>query len=363
MVNALRLYKENRILLLVLCIVTLSIPILYYVPPESYDLYRHYEMYEFYQQTKDADVLKNYFGLSYLVKLLVMIGLPAESMTFVCSVLFFFTMFKFNAFIQNTAGQRSELSVSLRSAIVWFVPFLIFNYLALMSGLRFSIATSFFVLAVLADYCENKKTSVAYHILAISFHFSLLGLIIAYYFSKRINIKTKTVKLFLFILGLIFSQIVGGFESYILDIVGMLQLTGDWAYKANVYLFGEWGTQANEALNTSGLFVVYLLKAMTYTCFFVFLLTDGSVKIYHNNEFISLCVILLAFVSAFYTLSDRFESLVICFLFLPIGIKLMNTKKLSYYEWLVLLLILLRGFFQLLNYREEYLNLILSFLI
>lgn len=320
-------------------------------------------MYEFYQQTKDADLLKNYFGLSYLVKLLVMIGLPAESMTFICSVLFFFTIFKFNAFVKNTAGQRSELSISLRSVIVWLVPFLIFNYLALMSGLRFSIATSFFVLAVLADYSENKKTSVAYQILAISFHFSLLGLIIVYFISKKINIKTKSVRLFIFILGLVFSQIVGGLESYILDIIGMLQLTGDWAYKLNIYLFGEWGTQANAALNINGLFVVYSLKAITYTCFFIFLLIDRPTKIYFNNEFVSLCVILLAFLSTFHTLSGRFESLVVCFLFLPIGIKLMNIKKLSYYEWLVLLLILLRGFLQLLNYREEYANLLLSFLI
>lgn len=356
MVSKLFLYKESRIFLVIVCIVFFSIPILGYVPPEDYDLHRHYEIYHLYQNTDNPNYLKSYFGLTYLMQLLVLIGLPAQSMVFVCSFLFLFSIFKLNAFISFYSCQSSEKRLLSSVMVIAILSLFVFEYIALMSGLRFAIAVSFFIIALLADYKNNNKTSMVCHLLAVSFHFSLLGLIVVFFISKIIHIK-RVVNIFLFIFGIVFSYYIADFQKYILDVVSVLQLTGDWAHKADTYLFGEWGTKSAERLNSNGIFVMYLSRAVTYMCFFVFLLNNRAFKISHNNEFVSLCVVLLGFTSAFYAIG-RFDSVVLCFIFLPIWVKLTLMKKLNYYEWSILFLILFRGLVQLFNYRKAYFDLL-----
>ncbi len=355
-----KLNKESRCFLSSAFILILSIPIAFYTPPETYDLSRHYDTYNIYFSTHNTDLLDSYFGFSYLIQLLVLFELPAQSMAFICSLLFLFSIFKLNSFVSYGAADDTVGKIfSLSYFISGIVPFFVFNYLALMSGLRFSIAVSFFILAVLADYRKNNKTSIIYHILAVSFHFALFGLVLLFYLSKKIHIKNVQVRISLFICGLIFSQFINVFSEYIMDAINLLQLTDEWAYKANLYLFGEWGSQANEALNSNGLVIVYASKAITYFLFFVFLIYGSSINIAHNNDFVSLCAMLLSYFSAFYTLSGRFESVVICFLFLPIGMKLVKFKKLRHYEWFMLMLLFLRGCIQYVNIRDEYLRLLM----
>lgn len=82
----------------IICMLTLSIPIVFYIPLEGYDLFRHYESY-FLSKHKSTDLIGYYFGLSYLIQLLVSVGLLAQSMVFTCSLLFLFSIYKFNSFL------------------------------------------------------------------------------------------------------------------------------------------------------------------------------------------------------------------------------------------------------------------------
>lgn len=354
-----KLKNESRSFLSIICILILSIPIVFYTPPESFDLFRHYEVYDIYQSTQKTEYLKSYVGLTYLMQILTSLGLPAQAMVFLCSYVFLFTMFRFIFFVSSGLDNDNKNKWSFSDLILVVTPFLIFDYISLMSGLRFSFAVSFFILAALADYKKNNKISVIYHILAVSFHFSLCGLVFLFFLSKKIQFKQTGVTIVLFILGLIFSQFIALFSKYINDAIAIFQLSGDWAYKADIYLFGEWGTNATQALNVNGIAMMYLKKLLTYMLFFVFLCFRVIVNPAHNNDFVKLCIVSLAFLSSFYTLSGRFESVVICFLFLPIGMKLVALKKLRYYEWTILILIFVRGAIQYVNIREEYARLLM----
>lgn len=343
---------------LFLLVLLFSMFFLSYVPPLDFDLTRHYERFNGYYLSGYEEYINNYVGLAFLIKILVFFDLNAECMPLICSLIYFAAFAKYIEFVNGKSDSRNfNVWISFVSAIV----ICNFNYLAYMSGLRFSFAISFFIFAVLLNYKGNKILSWLSFLLSASFHFSLIIAIVLFYVSRFFYINNDKVRLFVLILAILFSYSHQHAQGFIEDLIATLPLSADIAYAARVYTFGEWGVSATDKLNVNGLAGYLLSKSITYVALLVYIYK--SKKIYtadDNQRFVFLGVLYLCLTIAFYDLSGRFEDVIFLFALVPILERLLKLKQLFLFECFFLMVVMLRFFIDFFVYRVEYFRFFIS---
>lgn len=348
---------DTKTVLSVLMAIFLSLPFLFYSPPETEDLFRHYWRYDGFAISRDFSYLLEYKGLSAIIYAFSEMGFPKESMAYFASFFIVVAMF--------TIYRNSFFKSNLTSAGLFFISIIILPYFILVSGIRFGLATSFFIFGLF--YFINRSVRVKFlfcFFISLVLHSSYIIPVFILLLSRfsRFFIFNKMVYLPLFLIFSFLSFILPLMKENLFFIVESLRLNYFIGEHYKVYFFGEWGSDYFYILPFSGKAAYLLKKVTTYFVFFLFIYKykfDLSKLI---DRFCITFLLYLSLVSCFGQLSDRFEPIAIYFLFYLLVCKWKGNAKGTIVEWALIGLILLRALLDLWGYKVQYLALWTSML-
>lgn len=347
-------YKRYRSSVIVVCLFLSSFT-LYFVPPENFDLYRHYEAYKYYLSY--GNYLYNIKDL-YLVLLFkfgAMLELNGEFMFYISSFIYYFSCLSIALSISNICSSSKLKLISIAF-------FLIFsNTLLNVSGLRFTTGVAFILLSVYFDFfLERKKYAFIFFVLAALSHISLL-----YYFIVRLSyavlhrFDNKKLWCSLPLISLLvgfsfFSNFIGYFFKMIETITGLY-------LGAEAYTTGEWGADSLQIRGYSSI-GIFVLKAKEYiitlvclaacTTFyknsfnlnlykifvlhssFSFLLYDFGTMYMRYQTVSFMILILLLFSPSFLKKAFNWPNIIGCLVFIKIVFDL-STDAIVYYSYFI----------------------------
>lgn len=325
--------------------ILVSLPFFLYVPNEMFDLFRHYERYNIYLYTGDDKYLAEYVGLSFLMRLMSVGELNAEFMAFFSSFFLVLAIFGIGTYSASTN------KLSLSKVLTCFLPFLAFQFFPLISGVRFALAISFFVFGVLQHY-KKGFFSKLYMMLSVFFHAGMIIMVIVFYLSKLIRVKNLMNRLAVIFVAIISAIIISVYVSNIgvfLAYLGIDKLTG---INVGEYLSGTYGLGAQNNLPETGKISFFIAKITTYIGILSFSICNSAQT--ENDRFVFLASVFLTLTSTLVVISGRFESLVICFMLIPVIMNLQRTGRLHLYELILIGAVAVRFSLDFWMFRHEF---------
>lgn len=279
----------------------------------SGDLYRYWLMYQSYIGADYISIFE--FSLDYLLSSLLYIlansglnhAFARYILVFICALFYFNMIYE----LLRTINSR------VKYTSIFFVSFVLFPYFTIISGIRFGVASVFYVLAVYYLIIRNNKLKgVVFLILSVLTHFSFLLLVLA----LLITIKVKLSRNQLLLLGSLLLFLSAQVTNYI-GIFEELRIFR----KIEVYTMGEDYIDSLSPL-------LQLVKAMgaclRYPLIFVMLLKMPPSKMRNivYGIFLILCVCY-----PFTTIFNRFMSVAVLLSFLCyITSRYLNVKYFVY---------------------------------
>lgn len=279
----------------------------------SGDLYRYWLMYQSYIGADYISIFE--FSLDYLLSSLLYIlansglnhAFARYILVFICALFYFNMIYE----LLRTINSR------VKYTSIFFVSFVLFPYFTIISGIRFGVASVFYVLAVYYLIIRNNKLKgVVFLILSVLTHFSFLLLVLA----LLITIKVKLSRNQLLLLGSLLLFLSAQVTNYI----GVFEELRIFR-KIEVYTMGEDYIDSLSPL-------LQLVKAMgaclRYPLIFVMLLKMPPSKMRNvvYGIFLILCVCY-----PFTTIFNRFMSVAVLLSFLCyITSRYLNVKYFVY---------------------------------
>lgn len=201
-------------------VVAISVLSFFYLPPETADLYRHYETIEFYGEMGLKWVLENQCDINPLTSLLLYIfsfldepRFYASFTTIITYGFSFMLLYKVSMFYSLTKN-----SILLLSAFI----LINYNYLMTVSNNRifmlYAIVSYFFYM----DFIEERfhKTAFCVYILSVFFHYGIILVVVPRLFMYFYKPASKRVYFYFLVLLILFiykGELI--LQSFWLDLV------------------------------------------------------------------------------------------------------------------------------------------------
>ncbi|EOS0073159.1 O181 family O-antigen polymerase, partial [Escherichia coli] len=207
-----------------------------FTPPFEFDLYRHYESYEYYLQYNEFLYPIKDFYLSFLFLIGKNLSLKKEFLYFI-SILIYYT-----SILTVVLKLKKNVPLTGTYFFIIFVLFILNNTVVEITGLRFTTALGFISLFIYYNYIESrKKTSYFFLFLSVLSHFSVIILPIVIIllrllyklFNSRLN---AIIMIFTSVIaGLYFVEPIVAFA-----VIGVEKLFNIYI-GAETYTSGLWG--------------------------------------------------------------------------------------------------------------------------
>ena len=181
--------------------------------------------------------------------------------------------------------------------VIWF---LFSNFIVATLGVRFPLATSFYVLGCYYFLQANKPLkAIACFLLTVTIHFSMAYFIVALFALYKIPFKRRSVVICLIILSFIISQIV----IKRLEVFFIAQ----GAYGADYLGDGQWGSGYKDVVSFKGLVYGYIMLCCSIPYYIYFYKTYDS----QNKwcRWMAGALIMVAMFSSLETISSRVRPL------------------------------------------------------
>lgn len=287
-------YKTQKLQVVVISSF-ITVFFVFFKPLEGYDLLVHYQNFIDYQAGV-YELFNRYVGIDILIYVISHLGLEKNSLVFVTSFMIFYATYKFVDF----KSQENKL------ILVFLLTVACYPLVLLISGVRFSLAISFFLLS---DIFFSRKKYIRYVIfaaLAILFHYAASVLIFVYLAAKffkieRINTKLLAVVLILLLPLMFYQSLLIQIIFSIMRTIGFEQYVG---LDLSRYVSGEWGAMRSSSYNINGLLGYFLPK--------IFLCVLGFFYLVTCKEKDSFIIILFAIVLLLFNFGDIGDRYAIC---------------------------------------------------
>jgi len=288
----LSVYKNQRLQAIAIASFITSM-FIFFKPSDGYDLLVHYQNFMDYQAGQ-YELFSRYVGVDVLIYLITSLGLEKNTLIFITSFMLFYTTFKFVEFKVPTN----------RVIIVFLIIVVGYPLVLLISGVRFSLALSFFLLS---DISFSKKKYLRF----VMFHYAASVLVLIYVASKFFKVARVNTKLvaciLLMLLPLVFYQtLLIQVVSSLMGVVGFEQYVG---LDLSRYVSGEWGAMRSASYNLNGLIGYYLPKILLCLLGFVYLFTCKE-----KDSFIITLFSIVLLMFNFGDIGDRYAICLIPFL-------------------------------------------------
>lgn len=310
------LFKNGKYYKLYLLMLSCNIGFIgyYYIPPVTYDLYRHFQKIDMLKSLGFQDFLSSlgetplfigniifYFvGLTEDYNLLPFLAIAVTYYFAFLTIYEYFILKKVNKFY---------IFYSMLFVLAWF------QLILPMSGIRFSSALSLSVYSIYRIYCKNDNKAVIYIILASFFHVGVILLLVILFLLKFVN--TKIVVCIIIIIGL-------SLEAFLV----LLQIFPIEYFALIVYKIEAYSTfRAPSILDT----MLYYLKILSCSSIFIYILLRKK----HLNKqipkhLIDYILILLLIFLVFFSIPttiNRYSYFILIFVPIVIGRDFLNLNK------------------------------------
>lgn len=305
-----------------------------FTPPFEFDLYRHYEAYEFYCKygeplylTKDIYLL----GLTYVG---CQLGQSKDIIYFVSALIYYVTIFYILRTIFKEPGWLfTKLSIAI---IVFFT-----NSLVEISGLRFTTGLAFSYLYLLSlSRGEMQIKQFAFLFFAIFSHFSMAILLVVHIIFKYFNFFKTSKHHIMFVT---FFMLFGLFlvRPIIGEVLVQFQNLTGFYIGAETYTTGEWGADRLDVqkFNKTGVLVEQFKLYFNITVtWFSLILFSCFIKQRSSTYYLLVCCTIILFVFIpFDTVYFRYQLFTIL-----LSVLLLFEQRYVFQSWLMLLLLSLQ---------------------
>lgn len=321
---------------------------IFFEPLDGFDLLVHYNNFTAYQAGQ-YELFSRYIGVDLLIYGISLLGLSGNFLVVITSFILFYSTFRF----------VEQKVPSNRIVLVFILVVVSYPLVLLISGVRFSLALSFFLLADISFTQKKYFNYLLYALMAIVFHYAISVLFAIYIASKFLRVNRIRihfiVSAIILLLPLIFYQtFLIQFVSLIMRTVGFEQYVG---LDLSRYVSGEWGAMRSASYNLNGLLGYFLPKVFLCLMGFVYLLVCKE-----RDSFIITLFIIVIMLFNFGDIGDRYAICLIPFVITS----LMNTgqkislKKFPFPLLFILCFVALNCFKEILLYRDVYANMIVN---
>ncbi|HEF8780570.1 TPA: EpsG family protein [Providencia rettgeri] len=312
-----------------------SIIAITFTPPFDFDLYRHYEAYDYYCRYNDSFFSMKDLYLPSLNYLGCKFGFSHNFIYFTTVIIYYYIICYI---IKETFTQPGWYVLKLILTLLLILT----NNLVEVSGIRYAIALAFSSLYFMNVSKGNEKFSTYVFIaLAILSHFSMIILVLIHIlfkntkelFNSKCSIILVTISL---LIGLLFIKPL--LELSILsfqDIIGI-------SIGAETYTSGEWGADRLkiQGFNSTGIFVESF--KLYYNIFVAWLsIVLFSITLPYKSscyKLLVLCSCIIFLFTSFDTIYFRYQYFLI---FLSVLLLYEQRLKLTNWSMIILLLLLL----------------------
>lgn len=330
----------------------------YFIPPEEFDLYRHYESFEYFLlNSEPLHKLKDLYLLS-LFNISEYLNIKKEFLYAISVIIYYYIITSVLISLLKTNNINDKKLILILSFLYLFS-----NTLVEISGLRFTTGLAFSILFLHKYFIvKNKKISIyTYMLLAILSHFSLIIIPITILIYKLFYKLFFDKKFSIFLL--FFTLLLGLF--FINDLISILiinieDITGLYI-GAEAYTNGAWGVNRLDIqkYNSTGFFVE---KSKLYITILISLIISILLIFSKENYLNSLSKYLILLTSISFLLTNfdtiyfRYQSLLTIITLMIITTNKINYKKLNSGS-IILILLYIKTLHQFsLGFISTYLN-------
>ncbi|WP_273802117.1 hypothetical protein [Proteus vulgaris] len=330
----------------------------YFIPPEEFDLYRHYESFEYFLlNSEPLHKLKDLYLLS-LFNISEYLNIKKEFLYAISVIIYYYIITSVFISLLKTNNINDKKLILILSFLYLFS-----NTLVEISGLRFTTGLAFSILFLHKYFIvKNKKISIyTYMLLAILSHFSLIIIPITILIYKLFYKLFFDKKFSIFLL--FFTLLLGLF--FINDLISILiinieDITGLYI-GAEAYTNGAWGVNRLDIqkYNSTGFFVE---KSKLYITILISLIISILLIFSKENYLNSLSKYLILLTSISFLLTNfdtiyfRYQSLLTIITLMIITTNKINYKKLNSGS-IILILLYIKTLHQFsLGFISTYLN-------
>ncbi|MEZ9788736.1 EpsG family protein [Vibrio breoganii] len=282
-----------------------SILFFFFKPDPSWDLFRHYERYLWLLDDPNNYFLQNmYFGYSYWQMIFVKLNLPKEMLAVASSIILNFSVFKlFNSRLEPISVYYSSSNYILASLLLT----LSFPLLHLVSGQRFLLALSFFLIGVSS---KGKTLKYIFFTISLCFHYTFILPLLVYFLSSISPSKTTKAYSVVFfsclVLGLVLPTIILYLNEFLQSVLPTQLYTN---LQIDKYILGRYGAEQGAELNENGNIGLWLVQLFLITLCLAYYFRP------ENDKFLNVFICFLLLTSSFGALG-RFT--VILYIFMAI---------------------------------------------
>ncbi|WP_293793056.1 EpsG family protein [uncultured Pantoea sp.] len=291
---------RNKKSLSLLFAAILTSGMIFFQPLPGFDLLVHYQNFMSYQEGA-YDLFNRYIGVDILIYIITGLGLSKNTLVFVTSFLLFYSSLKF---VENKVHSNNIFMVF--TLIVLSYPLVL-----LISGVRFSIALSFFLMLDVNFYKKRFVLSALSGLFAIIFHYAFAPLIGVYFLFKLLRLNRINTKLLFYFLLFIFPLVF--YQEFMIKIISILvEYLGVEKYVGldlSRYVSGDWGAMRSAHYNLNGLVGYFLPKILLCLLGFVYLITSKQ-----QDSFIIGLFTIVILLFNFGDIGDRYAICLIPFL-------------------------------------------------
>lgn len=330
----------------------------YFIPPEEFDLYRHYESFEYFLlNSEPLHKLKDLYLLS-LFNISEYLNIKKEFLYATSVIIYYYIITSVFISLLRTNNINDKKLILILSFLYLFS-----NTPVEISGLRFTTGLAFSILFLHKYFIvKNKKISIyTYMLLAILSHFSLIIIPITILIYKLFYKLFFDKKFSIFLL--FFTLLLGLF--FINDLISILiinieDITGLYI-GAEAYTNGAWGVNRLDIqkYNSTGFFVE---KSKLYITILISLIISILLIFSKENYLNSLSKYLILLTSISFLLTNfdtiyfRYQSLLTIITLMIITTNKINYKKLNSGS-IILILLYIKTLHQFsLGFISTYLN-------
>ncbi|ENP0106676.1 O112ab family O-antigen polymerase [Escherichia coli] len=310
-----------------------------FIPPETYDLYRHYENYQNFLNNNEVSFIRDFF-LYFLFTVGRFFDLNNGFIAFVsCYILYFYWL--------KILYINFDYKAKKKNSPLYFLIFFITPPLVIYTGVRFSTGLILTLYGIVNwIQLRNVKLGIVYIICGLTAHFSMALIALIFIFTSYFNniFSNKYLRVgFVFsaLLVISFNEQLVRFLTTVIEFINQLF---DWNFiSIDTYITGKWGLERAQELNSTGQLV---LGIRNYGMLFLILLFCPLISFnknkYTNFYYVMCAVTILVF--PFTAVFDRYGTFLIFFIVYYLSTLQKKTNiEIIYFLTLIVYLIFFRA--------------------
>ena len=236
-------------------------------------------------------------------------GIPIEIFRFIYTFFIYYLFNKIFLDIKNKYDLEGNAAFK-----VWFYLFMIISFFTYIINLR-TLFVCYSLFYCIFKYFENDEDKFRYYSLLLCFvHFAYFPIVLAFFFSKFINIKYSPVIRNLLLVLTLFGGVLSGID-YVSNIFNYISFGEVIDKKIQIYTEGEWSEDGEAMTNMRTLnYIIYtsLLSLSTYYVYYLFI--KRSIN-HEMDKYLNLLLLIVIIMTPLQSLFSRYLSFVIIILY------------------------------------------------